>query len=116
MGLGLYPYYRPWVRRARKRGIAYIASHTVGWRYPKHASQGPSRLGTYVHSICQAVGVIGEQTVQNAAPWGGSIPEPAGGVRRRFGEGRLTSHHLRKQPPGDGSERETVMGMAKGEP
>ena len=47
---------------------------------------------------------------------GGSIPESAGGVTRRFGEGLLTGHHFRKQPPGDRFERETVMGMAKGEP
>ena len=61
-----------------------------------------------------------EQTVLDnrriRAPCGGSIPESAGGVRRRFGEGLLTGHHFRKQPPGDRPERETVMGMTKGEP
>jgi hypothetical protein len=54
--------------------------------------------------------------VEYLPPCGGSMPEPAGGVRRRFGKGLLTGHHFRKQPPGDRSERETVMGMAKGEP
>jgi hypothetical protein len=60
-----------------------------------------------------------EQTVLDnrriRAPCGGSIPESAGGVRRRFGEGLLTRHHFRKQPPGHRSERETVMSMAKGD-
>src|SRR5580704_17019120 len=42
--------------------------------------------------------------------------EPAGGVARRVGEGLPPSHHLGEQPPGDGAEREAVMGMAEGEP
>jgi hypothetical protein len=42
--------------------------------------------------------------------------EPAGGVARRVCEGLLPSHHLGEQPPGGGSEREAVMGMAEGEP
>src|SRR5690348_15388201 len=69
---------------------------------------------------CQPIGVHGgkvaaEQTVLNnlvlkeVPPCGSSIPESAGGVRRRVGEGLLTGHHFRKQPPGDWSERETVM-------
>jgi len=41
--------------------------------------------------------------------------EPAGGVARRVCEGLLPSHHLGEQPPGGGSEREAVMGMAEGE-
>src|SRR6516165_6334455 len=49
-------------------------------------------------------------------PLCGSILEPAGGIGRRIGEGLLTGHHFRKQPPGDRPERETVMGMAKREP
>src|SRR5262249_56523915 len=49
-------------------------------------------------------------------PCGSSILEPAGGIGRRIGEGLLTGHHFRKQPPGDRPERETVMGMTKREP
>ena len=47
---------------------------------------------------------------------GSSILEPAGGIGRRIGEGLLTGHHFRKQPPGDRPQRKTVMGMAKREP
>jgi hypothetical protein len=57
-----------------------------------------------------------QSCAKRRAPCGGSIPESAGGVRRRFGEGLLTGHHFRKQPPGDRPERETVMGMTKGKP
>jgi hypothetical protein len=45
-----------------------------------------------------------------------SILESAGGEAQRFGEGLLPGHHLGGQTPGDGSEREAVMGMAEGEP
>jgi hypothetical protein len=57
-----------------------------------------------------------EDGFEPSVPRSGSMPESAGGVRRRFGKGLLTGYHFRKQPPGDRSERETVMGMAKGEP
>jgi len=44
------------------------------------------------------------------------VLEPAGCIARRLGEGRLSGHYLGEQSPGYGSQREAVMGVAKGEP
>src|SRR6266851_9219703 len=47
---------------------------------------------------------------------GNLIPEAVGDIARRLGERLLPSHHLGEQASGDGSESETVMGMAEGKP
>ena len=89
----------------------------LGRSRPSRASLRAPQQGV-ADPRCQPIGIHQGKAYPERlrAPCGNSIPEFAGGVKRWFGEGLLTGHHFRKQPPGDRSERETVMGMAKGEP
>jgi hypothetical protein len=105
------------LRRAGKRGTAYSLRTRSDGAIRSAPHNGRARSAFMYIRFARLLTSTGEQAVTECAPRGAaSISESAGGVRRRFGEGLLTSHHLGEQPPGDGAECETVMGMAKGEP
>ena len=107
-GLGLMSsVYRIPVGYFRGRGAVTNTVSTTPYR----SAGRPRRAIRFAHDS-----PLEEDGFEPSVPRSGSMPESAGGIRRRFGKGLLTGHHFRKQPPGDRSERETVMGMAKGEP
>jgi integrase len=65
----------------------YIASHTAGWRNPKHAAQWPSTLEAYVYPVCGSLPVqdIGVGMIMKVLePIWTAKPETASRVRGRI--------------------------------